>query len=119
MGPDEGDGGLALDEGTLRKDAFLNRFYESFWQKAYPDRGTETRSDAEGSALYAQAPNSFVSEYAATGPLEDFAESFSSFVIGAKKEGDSIAARKILFFYGYPELVALRNEMRKGLASLK
>jgi hypothetical protein len=110
--------GISLDEGKLRKDAFLNRFYESFWKQAYPSRGAETKSDEEGSALYAEAPDAFVTEYAATGPLEDFAESFARFVVGDKPSGSAIKTQKVLFFYQSAAVVSLRGAIRKGIAAL-
>lgn len=112
------EGGLVLAEGRLAKDSYLNRFYERFWAAAYPGRGADTSSDEEGEALYDRAPSSFVSPYAATGPLEDFAESFASFVLDPKPRGSSIKARKVLFFYAGPELLSLREGFRRGIAAL-
>ena len=53
----------------------------------------------------------FLTDYAATSPLEDIAESWAFFVLSPKPELNSIANEKILFFYEYPELVALRQEI--------
>ena len=52
-----------------------------------------------------------MTDYAATNPGEDIAESFTSFVMEPKPDGDTIAEEKVLFFYEYPELVQLRAEI--------
>lgn len=119
MSPDGSGGGLEIDEGTLLPDSYLNRFYVKFWKETWPNHGPETSSDEEGTALYNKAPSSFVSEYAATGPLEDFAETFSSFILDTKPKGRDIKDQKVLFFYDYPELVAMRDAFAKGISALR
>lgn len=111
-------GTLQLDEGTLKPDAYLNVFYEKFWKKAYPNHGVNATSDDEGTRLYLKALNSFVSEYAATGPLEDFAESFAWFVSHDKPKGMTTADQKVLQFWAWPELVGFRDGFRKTLVDL-
>jgi len=108
-------GTLVIEEGTLLPHAYLNLFYEKFWKKAFPHHGVETASDAEGAALFRQHPSSFVTEYAATGPLEDFAETFSFFVTEPSPRGKSVRDQKLRFFAAFPELEALRDQMRQGL----
>jgi hypothetical protein len=46
---------------------------------------------------------------------EDFAESFTWFILYDKPEGELVSHQKILFFYDYPELVAMRDEIREAL----
>ncbi|MEI8093645.1 MAG: hypothetical protein WCG80_05495 [Spirochaetales bacterium] len=111
-------GTLQIEEGTLKSDGYLNVFYEKFWKKTYPKHGTDATSDEEGTKLYLTAPASFVSEYAATGPLEDFAESFAWFVTNDKPKGKDLKDQKVLQFYAWPELTGFRDQFRKGLASL-
>ena len=108
-------GTLVIDEGTLRPRAYLNLFYDQFWKKTFPGHGPAATSDAEGSALYRKDPSQFVTEYAATGPLEDFAEAFSFFVTGEPSLGKAVKDQKLRFFAGFPELVKLREQMRQGL----
>lgn len=115
---DETGNGLNLDEGTLRDESLLNRFYGLFWKNAYPQHGIDATSDEEGQALYDQAPSAFVTPYAATGPLEDFAETFSSFVLNDRPSDTSIKNRKISFFYDDPSLVGLRTEIRNRINRL-
>lgn len=118
LAPDQKGNGLMLDEGTLRDDSLLNRFYDLFWKNAYPQHSIDATSDEEGQALYNRSSSSFVTSYAATGPLEDFAETFSVFVLDDRNTETSIRSRKISFFYGDPSLVNLRAEIRKRFSRL-
>lgn len=108
-------GTLVIDEGRLLPQSYLNLYYDQFWKKAYPDHGPTTTSDADGSALYQTNPTAFVTEYAATGPLEDFAESFAFFVTDPLPKGKAIKDQKVRFFAGFPELVKLQAQMRRGM----
>ena len=65
--------------------------------------------------FYAEYPDQFISEYAATNPVEDIAESWTEFVMRPKPIGTSIADKKVLFFYEYPELVQIRGEILQGV----
>lgn len=107
-------GTLVIDEGTLVPGAYLNLFFDRFWKPSYPGRGPETTSDAEGSALYQKSPGAFVTEYAATGPLEDFAESFAVFVTEPLPTGTGLRDQKVRFFSGWPELVSLRDQVLRA-----
>jgi hypothetical protein len=60
--------------------------------------------DAE--ALSAAHPGDFVTDYAATSPIEDFAESFSAWVTAAAQPATCIKGKKAAFFLSYPELRA-------------
>ncbi len=57
----------------------------------------------------------FVSEYAATSPLEDIVESFTYFVLGGLSVGRNEKDSKINFFYSYPKLKEIRAQMRNSL----
>ncbi len=65
--------------------------------------------------LFEDFPESFVTEYAATHPAEDIAESFIYFVTLDKPEGNLIKDKKIRFFYAYPELIEIRERMRENI----
>lgn len=57
-----------------------------------------------------------MSDYAATNAIEDAAETFMTFVLEDEPTGDSMVARKLEFFWGYPELVAIRERIRTEFA---
>lgn len=52
-----------------------------------------------------------MTDYAATNPGEDIAESWTAFILQPKPTGSTIADQKTLFFYDYPELVRLRGQI--------
>jgi|GEM_PF-3580657 len=102
-------------EGCAKPNAFINLFFKKFWSARDYSRVTESESGAE--ALYAEKPNSFITDYAATNPGEDIAETFAYFVVKTKPQDDTIKDKKILFFYQHPSLVTLRQNIRKALQS--
>ena len=56
-----------------------------------------------------------MTDYAATNPDEDFAESYMLFVLKEKPTKSTVADQKILFFYDFPELVEMRDVIRSNL----
>lgn len=101
-------------EGCLRSKAYLNSFIEKFWKKDFATSQNWKEND-----FYTGKENNFVSDYAATNPWEDIAESFTNFVLKSKTTWNTIADQKMLFFYSYPELVKLRNIIRSRLSQIK
>lgn len=95
-------------EGCSRPNSYINAFFEAFWADIY-EESLEYGDDVE--SFYEEYEDQFVTDYAATNPAEDIAESFTFFVMQSKPEGDTIAEEKILFFYDYPELLQLRAEI--------
>jgi hypothetical protein len=104
-------------EGCSEPDSYINQFFTRFWPYIYEEWAEidgEEDEDTRGPMLddfYKVHQDQFVSEYASTSPTEDIAESWAFFVLSPKPELNSIANEKILFFYEYPELVALRQEI--------
>jgi hypothetical protein len=101
------------------KDSYLNRFFTQFWKKDLYEEWQTIMAQSDKSAVrsglasfYEAHPKDFVRDYAATSPREDIADSWTYFVLTTKPAGDTVAEQKILFFYGFPELVNLRSEIR-------
>lgn len=109
--------------GCTRPASYLNEFFNRYWADFYPEwQEIELveDEDARYSLLYdfyKIYQDQFLTEYAATSPLEDIAESWAFFVLSPKPELNSIANEKILFFYEYPELVILRQEILTRLCT--
>lgn len=110
-------------EGCANADSYINAFYDQFWSGIY-DEWNEINLEEDDDAYYElldefyyKYEDQFVTDYAATHPAEDIAESFSFFVFSDKPAGDTIAEQKILFFYQYPELVQLRAEILTNLCA--
>jgi hypothetical protein len=99
-----------LSEGCLKKQSYLQAFITNFWTKE-----EVVATEENGQSIYEWQESEFVTDYAATNPAEDIAESFTYFVLKPKPEGKTIAEKKMLFFYQYDELVKLRNLIRNRL----
>ncbi|WP_107839590.1 putative zinc-binding metallopeptidase [Metasolibacillus meyeri] len=85
---------LIEDEGCFYEDAYLTDFYQQFWNPT-----SEYEED-------------YVSDYASSSVVEDFAESFAHFVLTPQPiELDTLAAEKIAFFYEYEYFVELRAQI--------
>ena len=107
-----------IDEGILKPDSYLNMFYQEFWLDIITEYITITTLYNEDALyeFYEKYENSFVSDYAATHPAEDIAESFRVFVTDDKpNNNNSIRNAKINFFYQFDEFVELREKIRTNL----
>jgi hypothetical protein len=104
--------GPAVEDGCLTDDAHLAAFLDEFWTAAE----VEDR-DAAASERFAADPDRWVSEYAATHPVEDFAESWLTFVrLGDDlDEHDTVWAAKARWFHTRPQLRDAAEEIRARL----
>lgn len=110
-------------EGYLATDSYLNKFYQKFWkyiakEHEIAQEKAQSQEDFDEDPMYAfyeKYESHFVSDYAATNPAEDIAETYRVFVIEDKPTGNSIRDKKILFMYEYPELVKIRRDIRSAL----
>jgi hypothetical protein len=105
------------DEGCSLPDSYLNRFYQRFWgdiaaewEEINAIVDDEERDDRLYE-FYRAHRDQFVTDYAVTSPEEDIAESWMFYMLAPQPAGASLAEQKILFFYEWPELVALRDEI--------
>ena len=108
-------------EGCSNTDSYINQFYDQFWFDIY-DEWNEINLEEDEDLYYEKLDDfyykyedQFLTDYAATNPAEDIAESFGFFVFSEKPAGNTIAEQKILFFYQYPELIELRTEILNNL----
>ncbi len=110
-------------EGCSEADSYLNTFFNRFWPDIYAEwQAVDAETDQDLldqklSRFYQKYASQFVSEYAATSPSEDIAETFMYFIFVPRPSGTTIADQKILFFYDYPELVALRERILANLCT--
>jgi hypothetical protein len=115
---DDSLGTYADDESPFTETSYLNQFYQEFWNGRYPGWSADGGSD-QADTLYEQHADDFVTDYAATDPVEDFAESFAYFVLDPKPTDAVEKADKVRFFYAFPELVKDRQFMRRNLSSAR
>jgi hypothetical protein len=110
-------------EGCSNQDSYINQFYEQFWLDIYEEWNEINLEEDEDlyyeklDDFYYKYEDRFLTDYAATNPAEDIAESFAFFIFAEKPLGETIAEEKILFFYNYPELVDLRTNILSNICS--
>ena len=108
-------------EGCSNPDSYINRFFERFWFNLYAEWqeiNAEPDEDVYYDLLndfYTAYQDQFLTDYAATSPAEDIAESFAFFLLSPRPDQTSIAEGKTLFFYEFPELVELRRRILNQL----
>ena len=111
-------------EGCSRSDSYINAYFDQFWVDLHEEwQDINLIEDEEAyyeelDDFYYKYEDRFVNDYAATSPEEDIAEAFAFFVLSPHPAGDTISEEKILFFYDYPELVQLRDEITSGICRL-
>jgi len=111
-------------EGCSQADSYINAFFNQFWadiHEEWQDINLIEDDDTYYNALdnfYYKYEDRFATDYAATNPEEDIAEVFTFFVLSPRPDGNTIAEKKVLFFYDYPELVQLRDAITSGICSL-
>lgn len=110
-------------EGCARKNSYMDAFYQAYWKslaaewaKVVSESDQDTYEE-QRHAFFKKYENHFVSEYAATNPAEDMAESWTSFVLFTDSYYPTIARQKVSFFAKYPELVQLRQQILDNLCS--
>lgn len=91
---------LALDEGCTDAESYINQFNSQFGSQESDNIDTD-----------------FVSEYASSNIAEDIAESFTAFVLRDRTQGVTVADQKINFFYIFPALVQIRQQIRANIAN--
>lgn len=108
-------------EGCSRKKSYINLFVDRFWGEIYDewaaidDIQDEDVYNNKLDKFYLKYADQFVTDYAPTSPEEDIAESWAYFILKPKPAGKTIANKKVLFFYEFPELVKLREEIARNL----
>ncbi len=111
------------NNGCTGPDSYMNLFFQKFWPKIYPqwEKINAEKDQRNYLALLGQFywtyPGQFVTQYAVTSPEEDIAETWARFVLGSEPSGKDIATQKVLFFYGFPELVDLRERIANGICN--
>lgn len=110
-------------EGCSNPGSYIDEFYNRFWSSSHAEAQSPIHTEGQDvqwdlmDDFYHDHADRFLTGYAATSPDEDIAESWAYFVLSPRPEPASIASQKILFFYDYPELVALRQEILKRLCT--
>lgn len=114
--------GYLTAEGYAKPSSYLGQFIQQFWKKPLLTEWDNIQGVILKSKrwqlldkFYLAHKEQFLTDYAAESPEEDIAESWTFFVLADKPEASSVKEQKILFFYGFPELLAYRKEIWRQL----
>jgi hypothetical protein len=110
----KGNSTYQSEEESTAADSYLNLFYQRFWTDISADWELAYDEDYLDE-FYEEHADEFLTDYAATEPEEDIAESWLYFIISEQPSGDSIAEQKVDFFYDFPEMVSLRQAILDNL----
>jgi hypothetical protein len=108
-------------EGCSLEGSYIFQFVDRFWDDRLDewydlqDIENDRRYDDAIFSFYERHQNEFVTDYAASDPVEDFAESFAHSVLREPPTRSRVRDDKVRFFSEFPELVALRDELRTAL----
>ena len=112
---------LFLQEGCTKSDSLINQYYALFWLEIQDEfeavdaiEDDEARDEAKA-AFFESYSDQFITPYAATNVTEDFAESWTHFILYERSQGDRIVDEKIEFFYDSDALQTLRDQIRSTL----
>lgn len=103
-----------VQEWCLLETAYLDDFIDTFWTNE-----KDLQAAQDGKNIYPWKEDQFVTDYAATNPGEDIAESFAYYVMKADISGSTIADKKMQFFESYKNLKNLRLQMRNNLSQIQ
>lgn len=105
-------------EGCSKTPSYINKLQSKYWADIWTNYLNAQNSESALNSFYNKNKSRFVTQYASTNPGEDIAEVFATFVTKNNTNGNTIADKKIQLMYQHPELVNLRNYIRKNLGTL-
>ena len=110
-------------EGCPSPRSYYQKFLDAFWtieDRLLIEDYVTLEEEEQFEVLYdwyLERPGQFVTEYAATSPGEDFAESFTFFILEKELEEDGeLIQQKISFFEQFPELQVMKVTINNQLA---
>ncbi len=114
-------GTYETNEGITAPTSYLNSFYQKFWTPISAQHAKMVSWEQPDSVydFYDKFSNQFVSEYAATNPEEDIAETIRVFVFNDKPEGNTIADQKVKWLYSQKDMTKIRDVLREKLGLSK
>jgi len=113
--------GVITTHGCAKEDSYINGFAQRFQVGKYSDSmnfNYQIYSNEWTESLwnyYTEHKDEYVTDYAAGSTQEDFAETFTFFILSEKPQGNSVLEQKILFFYDYTELMEIRDYIKNNL----
>lgn len=106
-----------VTEGCLKADAYLDDFFEKYWEGKGTYIGERDRTEDEAEEFFEKNSDDFVSAYATTNPAEDFAESFMFYVLKDARSDDVLKEQKKSFFQTFDTLQAYRTSLHTTISA--
>lgn len=106
---------LKMEEGCALSTSYINQFRDQFWERYGFTTPSKSGDQEKITTFYDKHRGDFVTDYAASSVTEDYAESFTAWVMERKAPGGGLVAEKFAFFDRFPELVAFREDVRTRL----
>ncbi|NDI35863.1 hypothetical protein [Chengkuizengella sediminis] len=103
--------------GCSAPKSYINQFYQRYWLGIIEEwESLDVQTNEEDlDHFFTNHENEFLTDYAATDPSEDIAETWTYFILSYQPEVETMADEKISFFYEFPELVELRATLLSNL----
>lgn len=112
--------GYFVSNGCTNANSHLQRFYHAYWQDISEEFITLDKTPEARSLFYSKYKDRFVSPYAATGPIEDIAEVFATFVTETQMpDGTSVVDQKLQMMYDASDLLSVRDYIRQHVLTSK
>lgn len=104
---------FTVDGRCAPEGSYFRDWVEQFWA-GYLHSDADAEPDTAADDRF--ATGDYVSEYAATNPYEDLAETFDAWVReDSEPTGDAVIDQKLRFFDAYPEIVELKEHAQLAL----
>lgn len=95
-----------FDETCFYSDSYLNVFYQNYWVPIL----TDYNNSSSYKTYYENHPTEFVSEYAASQPAEDIAETIMMYVLNSVNfTGTTVADQKVKSMNNYTDFQEIRT----------
>jgi hypothetical protein len=105
--------------GCYTTGSYRSEFVQEFWDDVLHDEVIQaTKSRNANRALfqlYERYKSDFVTDYAATSPAEDFAETFAWYVLDEETEWGSVAPQKIRFMDSLAQIRDYEEEILNNI----
>ncbi|OHX65393.1 putative zinc-binding metallopeptidase [Flammeovirga pacifica] len=117
--------GYLTSEGYAIKGSYLDKYITAFWPIDLLNKWdkidaikSQNRKGKKLVDFYFDHEEDFVSDYACESPEEDFAESWTFFILDDINVPTNLKEDKVIFFHQFPELVEYRKKIRAKLKIL-
>ncbi|MFP4567473.1 MAG: hypothetical protein ACLFN8_00870 [Candidatus Woesearchaeota archaeon] len=109
---------LELPEGCLKQNSYLYDFYKEFWQDEHAQKNylENNTNSLKFNIFHFKNRKNFLNANASTNITEDFAESFTHYVLDISVNEKHKSYQKITFFDKYDDLKDMKERIQQNLS---